>query len=89
MRRAGTVVRVAQGLAVVRAAADGDGDDAKAAGDAGNAPPDIGATAVDESLEEVGRIVDVFGPVAAPYLAVSPASGTTAASLLGERLYVR
>lgn len=73
MRRAGTVVRVAQGLAIVQAA---DADH-----------PDIGTTVLDESLADVGRIVDVFGPVERPYLAVSPAA--EAPALLGEPLYVR
>lgn len=75
MRRVGTVVRVAQGLAVARS----DGDD----------NPDIGATLVDESLDDVGRVVDVFGPVERPYLAVTPASGRSPPTLLGATLYAR
>jgi RNA-binding protein len=75
VRRLGTVTRIAQGLAVVRC----DDDEA----------PDVGATAVDESLSRVGRVVDVFGPVDRPYLAVSPVEGVTPASLLGTKLYTR
>jgi RNA-binding protein len=75
MRRAGAVVKIAQGVAVVRC------EDAE--------HPDIGAETVDERLEEAGRVVDVFGPVARPYLAVTPARGRRLADLLGETLYVR
>ncbi|MFB6107877.1 MAG: H/ACA ribonucleoprotein complex subunit GAR1 [Haloplanus sp.] len=75
MRRLGTVTRTAQGVAVVRC------DDAD--------PPDIGTTAVDESLSRVGRVVDVFGPVDRPYLAVSPDDGVRLPDLLGTKLYAR
>jgi len=72
MRRVGEVVRVAQGLAVARAP---DSDS-----------PEIGTTVLDESLEPVGRVVDVFGPVARPYVAVDADAPT---ALLGAPLYVR
>jgi len=75
MKRVGEVVRVAQGLAVARVSDDD--------------PPRIGAMVVDENLDEVGRIVDVFGPVARPYVAVSPDDGVDPALLLGEKLYAR
>ena len=75
MQRLGTVSRTAQNLLVVRC----DGSD----------HPDIGAEAVDESLSRVGRVVDVFGPVKRPYVAVTPAEGVREASLVGERLYAR
>ncbi len=75
MQRLGTVSRLAQNLLVVRC----DGVD----------HPDIGAAAVDESLSRVGRVVDVFGPVDRPYVAVTPADGVRAASLVGERLYAK
>lgn len=74
MRRLGTVVRTAGGIAVVRSP-----DDSYQA---------IGTPVVDEELSTVGRVVDVFGPVSRPYLAVVP-DGRTPASLLNERLYVR
>lgn len=74
MKRAGEVVRVAQGLAIVRAA---DTD-----------PPDIGKEVVDETLDEIGRIVDIFGPVDSPYIAISPGEQIDPARLLGEKLYV-
>jgi len=75
MRRAGEVVRTAQGLAVVRVPDE--------------EHPDIGTRLVDEDLEEVGQVVDVFGPVERPYLAVSPDEGVTVAGLLGAVLYAR
>jgi len=75
MKRAGDVVRTAQGLAVVRCP---DGDHAK-----------MGAAVVDERLDDVGRVVDVFGPVERPYLAVTPDGDADAAPLLGATLYVR
>ncbi|MFB6304652.1 MAG: H/ACA ribonucleoprotein complex subunit GAR1 [Haloferacaceae archaeon] len=76
MRRLGTVDRLAQGLLVVRA---GEGDD----------PPDLGTSVVDESLSTVGRVVDVFGPVERPYLAVDPADGVDRAALVGDPVYAR
>jgi RNA-binding protein len=74
MRRVGTVSRVAQGVAVVRLDDD---------------PPEIGTAVVDDSLSRVGRVVDVFGPVDRPYVAVSPADGVSLASLVGAKLYAR
>ena len=75
MRRVGEVVRIAQGLAIVRSSDD--------------AASEIGSELVDERLDPVGRVVDVFGPVDRPYLAVSPSGDVTLAALLGEKLYAR
>ncbi|WP_247728427.1 H/ACA ribonucleoprotein complex subunit GAR1 [Halovivax limisalsi] len=50
---------------------------------------DIGESVVDESLSEVGRIVDVFGPVSEPYFAVAPVDDVHPPGLIGDRLYVR
>lgn len=75
MRRLGEVVRTAQGLAVVRSTDD--------------AHPEVGTGVVDESLAEVGQVVDVFGPVDRPYLAVAPDEGVAVASLLGQPVYAR
>jgi len=75
MRRVGSVERLAQGLAVVRA-----GDETYA---------DIGTRLVDEELQSVGKVVDVFGPVARPYMAVSPAGSVHLPALLGSPLYAR
>jgi len=76
MRRVGTVVRTAGGLAIAR-------------GDAGEEPPRIGSAVVDESLSTVGRVVDVFGPIDRPYVAITPGDGVGLADLLGEKLYAR
>lgn len=73
MQRLGTVERIAQGLAIVRV-----GD-----------PPELGSDVVDEQLDVAGCVVDVFGPTARPYVAISPASDRHLPSLLGEKLYVR
>jgi RNA-binding protein len=73
MRPVGEVVRTAQGLAVVRLPDD--------------EVPALGTAVVDQQLANVGRIVDVFGPVERPYAAVSPADGVVLAELLGEKLY--
>jgi len=79
MRRAGEVVGTAQGVAVCRTPRVEEDTD----------PPAIGTTVVDESLEELGRVVDVFGPVDRPYLAVSPDEGVDPATLIGRRVYSR
>ena len=71
MKRAGEVVRVAQGLAIVRCPDE--------------VHPDIGTELSDQELSTAGRVVDVFGPVERPYLAVDPRSEPTL--LLGSRLY--
>lgn len=52
-------------------------------------PPSIGANLVDDRLDPVGRVVDVFGPVSRPYLAVTPVGDEVPASLVGARVYVR
>ena len=75
MRPVGEVVRTAQGLAVVRLPDD--------------EVPALGTAVVDQQLADVGRIVDVFGPVERPYAAVSPADGVVLAELLGEKLYAK
>ncbi|GGM30794.1 H/ACA ribonucleoprotein complex subunit GAR1 [Haloarcula argentinensis] len=75
MKRIGTVSRVAQGLAVVRAP-----DDEYAA---------VGTDVVDEELRTVGSVVDVFGPVERPYLAVSPNDSVHLPVLVGTVLYAR
>jgi RNA-binding protein len=89
MYRAGEVVRTAQGLAVLRVP-----EDAVTVPEAGwqgrypDPPVDAGTDLVDDSLDAVGRVVDVFGPVARPYLAVD-VGDRGPAELLGRRLYVQ
>ncbi|TQQ81003.1 H/ACA RNA-protein complex component Gar1 [Halonotius terrestris] len=73
MQRIGTVGKTAQGLAIVGLDTD--------------ETPDIGLMVIDESLSTVGRVVDVFGPVAAPYVAITPTDGATLTDLVGTTLY--
>lgn len=89
MRRAGEVVRAAQGLAILRVAEEDAPDPTGVDRDHPDLGPipGIGTDVVDSSLTEVGRVVDVFGPVQRPFLAVKPGHRDPA-SLLGERLYV-
>ncbi len=75
MQRIGTVDRTAQGLAIVRIDS--------------NETPDIGLMVIDESLSTVGRIVDVFGPVERPYVAITPTSTNGLTDLVGTKLYAR
>ncbi|MFC6755746.1 MULTISPECIES: H/ACA ribonucleoprotein complex subunit GAR1 [Haloarcula] len=75
MRRVGSVEWLAQGLAVVRATDE--------------SYTDIGTRVVDDELTSVGEVVDVFGPVERPYMAVSPTSGVHLPALLGTPLYAR
>lgn len=73
MRRAGTIDRVANGVGVIRT------DD----------PPDVGTDLVDAHLGAIGQVVDVFGPVDRPFVAVAPADGWDATDLLDVTCYVR
>ncbi|MFC7134210.1 MULTISPECIES: H/ACA ribonucleoprotein complex subunit GAR1 [Salinibaculum] len=75
MKRLGEAVRTAQGVLVVRSPDE--------------TTPDIGTEVVDESLATVGRVVDVFGPVERPYLAVSLAQDVRPALLVGSPVYTR
>lgn len=75
MERLGTVTRIAGNLLVLSTQSDD--------------PAPIGTTAIDESLETVGRVVDVFGPTDSPYLAVSPGPAVETAPLIQKPLYWR
>ena len=75
MRRVGEVSRTAQGLAILRSPDE--------------SHPEVGTVVVDSDLETVGRVVDVFGPVDRPYIAVTPDDGVALPALLGEKLYAR
>jgi RNA-binding protein len=74
MHRVGTVTRVTQGLAIARSEDD---------------HPEIGQEVLDEDLSTVGRIVDVFGPVEEPYVAIDLQDRREPASVLGSKLYAR
>lgn len=75
MRRLGTLERISQGTGLVAIEAD--------------PIPDIGDRVVDETLTEVGRVVDVIGPVDAPYAVVDPTEDTDLVDRLDDRLYLR
>jgi len=75
MRRIGEVTRVRDGTVLARSPDDDH--------------PEIGTEAVDETLEPVGRVVDVIGPVARPYLVIALEGDRSPASLLNEPIYGR
>lgn len=75
MQRVGTVVRTAQGKAIARSPNE--------------ATPALGAIVVDESLDRVGRVVDVFGPVSQPYVLIDPSDTSRVTALLNQRVYVQ
>lgn len=75
MKRIGSVTKTAQGLVIASMEED--------------EPPDVGVEVVDEQLETVGEIVDVFGPVTEPYVAIAPVSGYNPASVINEKVYVQ
>lgn len=74
MRRAGTAEGVAQGVLVVRSQDE--------------QHPDVGTEIIDNSLDTVGHVVDVFGPVDRPYLTVSSRLDQPAL-VVGQALYAR
>ena len=75
MKRLGTAVRTAQGVLVVQSPDE--------------TTPELGTEVVDESLGTVGTVVDVFGPVERPYLAISPDADDRLAMLVGSPVYTR
>ncbi|QGA83171.1 H/ACA ribonucleoprotein complex subunit GAR1 [Halomicrobium sp. LC1Hm] len=75
MKRVGEVVRIAQGLAIVRSTDDD--------------YPGFGTEVVTEDLTTAGSVVDVFGPVENPYVAVTPDDEVRLPTLVGQRLYAR
>ena len=50
---------------------------------------EIGEEVIDESLTHIGRIVDIFGPVSRPYVAITPHSDLPLGRYLGAKLYAR
>lgn len=51
--------------------------------------PSIGDVVVDETLAEVGRVVDVIGPVDTPFAVIDPTESTSLVDHLDRRLYLR
>ncbi len=52
--------------------------------------PDLGGAVYDGAGERVGSVLDLFGPVAAPYAVIKPARGGRAelGRLIGAELYM-
>jgi RNA-binding protein len=53
--------------------------------------PELGKTVFDGKKKRVGSVLDIFGPVRSPYLAIRPAQSLTQedlTSLVGEELYI-
>ncbi len=53
--------------------------------------PPVGGRSVvlDKKAQEVGTIIDVFGPVKNPYVAVKPKGKTDPHKLVGQMLYLK
>ena len=53
--------------------------------------PPVGARSVvlDKKAQEVGTIIDVFGPVKEPYVAVRPKRDFEVSKLIGQMLYLK
>ena len=52
--------------------------------------PSVGSKSLvmDKNAQEVGTIIDVFGPVAYPYVAIKPNRGYDSQKLVGQMLYL-
>lgn len=53
--------------------------------------PNLGGAVYDGAGERIGSVLDLFGPVAAPYAVIKPARGLTQAGLgklIGGPLYI-
>jgi len=53
--------------------------------------PPVGSRSIvlDKKAKEVGVIIDVFGPVKEPYVAVRPKSDIDTSKLIGQMLYLK
>ncbi|MFW9809242.1 MAG: H/ACA ribonucleoprotein complex subunit GAR1 [Candidatus Thorarchaeota archaeon] len=53
--------------------------------------PPVGDRSVvlDKKAQEVGTIIDVFGPVKTPYIAIRPKKNTDPQKLVGQMLYLQ
>ncbi len=50
--------------------------------------PKEGAWAIDAALKKIGKIIEVFGPVKAPYVAIKPYAQIDIQKLKGKPLYL-
>lgn len=53
--------------------------------------PPVGDRSIvlDKKAQEVGNIIDVFGPVKTPYVAIRPKDKTDPKKLVGQMLYLQ
>lgn len=53
--------------------------------------PSVGSRSVvlDKKAQEVGQIIDVFGPVKEPYVAVRPRPQFDTSKIVGQMLYLK
>jgi RNA-binding protein len=53
--------------------------------------PPIGKQAIvlDKKANRIGNVIDVFGPVSSPYVAIRPFKDVETESLLGQVLYIQ
>jgi RNA-binding protein len=50
--------------------------------------PPIGAQVVDKSVEVIGIVSDIFGPVKEPYVSIRAKEGVNTAKLIGQPVYL-
>lgn len=50
--------------------------------------PPIGAEVVNKSVEVIGTIADIFGPVKEPYVAIRAKKGVDTTKLVGQPVYL-
>lgn len=50
--------------------------------------PPIGAEVVNKSVEVIGTIADIFGPVKEPYVAIRAKNGVDTTKLVGQPVYL-
>jgi RNA-binding protein len=50
--------------------------------------PPIGAAVVDKKVQQIGSVLDVFGPVKEPYVSIRPNRGIDGSKLVGQTLYL-
>lgn len=53
--------------------------------------PPVGSKSIvmDKKAQEVGEIIDVFGPVKEPYVAIRPKRDSNPSKLIGQILYLK
>ncbi len=73
MKPLGQLVRIAQGRGLLEHASD--------------EVPDTGTAVLDETLDEVGHVIAVIGPVDRPWIVITPTPAVDLVDHLGDRLY--